>query len=312
MHLPLLLIAGLALGTEPIEPEPIGVFINEIMYHPHDTLGDPDDYQWIELYNATDQILQLQGWTLNGFTLPQSRIAPHGFVVIARQDTSDPDGDGEYYSKIYKRENGFPHHQTTIIDAEDHDFGLLQPGQRVTLDLHDEEQVLRDEITYIESMGGNGDGPSLEKVVSFYPHAENLWRPSTREWRIGTPSLQNSAVAVRTLVYQEREEYERGEILRIVTGIINRSRLSISGILQTRAIDPQENERIIEAGMPFSIPAGGSRRFVQTWRIPDGAPEGQWLLKQVTRDQNQSVAPEIVEFTLGTVDETGSKSSAAQ
>jgi len=277
------------------------------MYHPHERMGDPEDFQWIELYNTSDQIVSVTGWELNGYTFPQSRIGPHGFLVIARQDLSDPDGDGLYYSTYYHRGNGFPHHQATILDAENHDFGLLAPG-RVTLQLRDDGGELQDEITYIRELGGDGDGPSLEKIVSYFEHQEVLWRPSQNPWIVGTPALQNSAVAVRMEVQRQRELYHHGEILHLWTMVANRSAYQARGKLQTRSVDPEQDERIVEPGLLFHLAPGENQVFHQKWKIPTGAPTGEWLLKQVSFGQSQSLAPEIVEFTLGTVDAEGEES----
>ncbi|MAE71174.1 MAG: hypothetical protein CME06_12000 [Gemmatimonadetes bacterium] len=301
MTYPFMLAAALAVSGEPYEPQRVGVFINEVMYHPHERMGGPEDFQWIELYNARGEIQTLTGWTLNGFTLPQCRIAPHGFLIVARQDLSDPDQDGLFYSAYYHSGNGFPHHQATIIDAEGHDFGLIQP-HRVTLRLEDEGGGFQDEITYINSIGGDGDGPSLEKIVSFFDHNEIFWRPSKSPWIVGTPALQNSAVAVHMRVQKEREYYQQLEFLHLWTTLGNRSPYPAAGKLQTRTIDPEEDEAIVEPGIVFSLGPGEQQTFHQSWKIPEHAPSGDWLVKQVSFGQNQSLAPEIVEFTLGTVD----------
>ncbi len=299
------LFLALAAGAPRQQDDPPlheGIFINEVMYHPNSNLGDPDDYQWIELYNARDEPRDLHGWRLNGFRLPPSRIAPHGFLVVARQDQSDPDHDGAYYSVYYNRSNGFPHLQATVVDAHNYDFGLLEPG-RVTVVLHDEHGHLQDRMTYDRSMGGDGDGPSLEKVLPFGREEDSFWRPSVRPWRAGTAALQNSVAAVHMRVEQERQEYQRGELLRLRTTLANRSEYPISGLLQTRAIAPDESELIVVGGIRFNIGPGETEAFVQSWTIPDSTATGQWLMKQVTRTATESVAPEIVEFTLGSMDE---------
>jgi hypothetical protein len=61
------------------------VVINEIFYHAPDDLPD---LQWVELYNNSDQAVNLSGWRLRkGIKFdfaPGSTIAPHGFTVICK------------------------------------------------------------------------------------------------------------------------------------------------------------------------------------------------------------------------------------
>jgi hypothetical protein len=288
-----------------------GVFINEVMYHPHRNLGEPNDYQWIELYNATDERREVTGWRLNGFRFPPSRIAPHGFLIVARQDLSDPDGDGAYYSVYYNRTNGFPHHQATILDAENYDFGLMAPG-RVTVVLRDGDGCIQDRMSYDRSMGGDGDGPSLEKVLPFGREEDSFWRPSISPWRAGSAALQNSVAAVHLRVEQERQEYHVGERLQLRTTIANRSAYPVAGFLQTRAIAPNDSEFTIVGGLPFNVDPGSIDTLDQGWIIPDSTTVGDWLLKQVSRTSNESVAPEIVEFTLGSVEGTPGKDGCSE
>jgi hypothetical protein len=61
------------------------VVINEIFYHAPDDLTN---LQWIELYNNSDQAVNLSGWRLRkGIKFdfaPGSTIAPRGFIVICK------------------------------------------------------------------------------------------------------------------------------------------------------------------------------------------------------------------------------------
>jgi len=61
------------------------VVINEIFYHAPDDL---DDLQWVELYNTSDQPVNLSGWRLAKATKfdfkPNSTIAAHGYLIICK------------------------------------------------------------------------------------------------------------------------------------------------------------------------------------------------------------------------------------
>src|SRR3954468_16953183 len=61
------------------------IVINEVMYHPAD---DQDALQYVELYNTTESIADLSGWSLDAgakFIFPGGTSIPaHGFLVVVR------------------------------------------------------------------------------------------------------------------------------------------------------------------------------------------------------------------------------------
>jgi hypothetical protein len=67
------------------------IVINEVMYDPMTT---PDaDGEWVELYNAGDATVSLDGWSLadasSNVALSELIIAPHGFAIVAASDAFD-------------------------------------------------------------------------------------------------------------------------------------------------------------------------------------------------------------------------------
>jgi hypothetical protein len=96
------LLAGLALvlalaGYGPAwgQPRPSDttgsapVLINEVQYDPEPS-GPDADWEWFEIYVATDTAISLSGWSVsdNSATtpLPDITISPHSFLVIAATD----------------------------------------------------------------------------------------------------------------------------------------------------------------------------------------------------------------------------------
>jgi len=57
------------------------VIINEFMANP---VGSDTDYEWIELYNHSDQNVNLKGWQLDGKTFGEVEMMPNSFLIIAR------------------------------------------------------------------------------------------------------------------------------------------------------------------------------------------------------------------------------------
>ncbi len=54
--------------------------INEFMPNP---IGSDSDFEWIELYNSSNETIQLEDWELDGKTIEAFELSPSGFVVIA-------------------------------------------------------------------------------------------------------------------------------------------------------------------------------------------------------------------------------------
>ncbi|TVR82810.1 MAG: dockerin, partial [Saprospirales bacterium] len=78
--------------------------INEVMASNGNTLADEDgDYEdWIELYNAGDEVVNLEGWGLSDdygqpfrWLLPAVELRPGEHLVIwaSNKDRNDPDGE---------------------------------------------------------------------------------------------------------------------------------------------------------------------------------------------------------------------------
>src|SRR5581483_1397437 len=73
---------GLAMATLQVQGQ---VVINEIFYHAPDDIAD---LQWVELYNTSDQAVNLSGWRLSkGVKVefgPGATIEPHGYTVVCK------------------------------------------------------------------------------------------------------------------------------------------------------------------------------------------------------------------------------------
>ena len=77
-----------------------GIIINEINYNPASSYDQHDsDYEFIELYNASSENINLHGWFLSidhnsCFTFPDVSIESHGFLVLARNPNTYPNSVG--------------------------------------------------------------------------------------------------------------------------------------------------------------------------------------------------------------------------
>lgn len=127
----LLLLAGCEIQNE-LPSCPDRVVVNEVMAGNHDYELEPDfNVDWIELYNATEQDVALEGWSLSRtpieheFEFPESvAIGARDFLLVIAGTFEDPD------------------HLTTGFDLN-RDGDALFVRAPVT-----EERVLCDEVTY--------------------------------------------------------------------------------------------------------------------------------------------------------------------
>ncbi|MDB6031640.1 MAG: hypothetical protein JWM16_1978 [Verrucomicrobiales bacterium] len=78
------IFAFLLLGTFPTLAQT--VVINEIMYHPAPAVPEQDGLEWVEIYNAGTNSINLNGWKFSKgvqFTLPNVSLAAGSFLVVS-------------------------------------------------------------------------------------------------------------------------------------------------------------------------------------------------------------------------------------
>ena len=156
------------------------IIINEINYNSLDTLFNPED--WIELYNPTEQLIQIGNWVFKDeddthvFTIPDDTNLDSGeFIVLCRE------------AILFT--NAFPNVSNYIGDFE---FGLAGGGE--LLRLYNETGDLIDNVDYNDNdpwpVEADGDGPTLELIDAMSDNsiAQN-WASSNG---FGTPGTINS------------------------------------------------------------------------------------------------------------------------
>ena len=127
------------------------IHINEINYNAADDV-DPGD--WVELYNASFNVVDLSEWVMkddddtHSFTIPAGTlIEPNGFLVLTRDQT-------RFLSEFSNIES--------VIG--DFDFGLSKDGDAVRL--YDADEKLVDEVYYLPDAPwptlADGGGYTLE------------------------------------------------------------------------------------------------------------------------------------------------------
>lgn len=167
----------------PIEP-PSPIVITEIMYDPADV---PDDLgEWVELYNASDDPIDLNGWRIESDDGDMHIIAPGAaffidpgmFVVLGNNDKESTNGGVEITYQYPKVDFAFMNTKDTII-------------------LKDLYGMLVDAVHYDE-MGGwpAGKGASIALDDPLLDNdAPGNWSVATEAYgdgsNLGTPGLPN-------------------------------------------------------------------------------------------------------------------------
>ena len=161
-------------------PQPFDVVINEILADPSPSVGLPE-YEYLELFNQTNNIIDLSGWTL---TIGSSEklfetvvIEPKDYLILAKEEAEALLGT---YGPFY----GFS------------SFSLTNSGQ--SLVLRDEAGVLISTVEYADTWYNNPDkedgGWSLEQI-----NPENIcsgrenWTASN-DSKGGSPGAENSVI----------------------------------------------------------------------------------------------------------------------
>lgn len=156
----------------------ISIVINELHYHPHDTIDPGQTTEFAEIYNAGASAINLSGWSFSGFTyvIPAATmINPGGYVVVAANPAALQTATG--YAGALQRTSG----------------ALSNSGENISI--LDAALNVIDSVTYSDSgawpTSPDGGGPSLELINPNLPNQyASAWRPSTGHY--GTPGAVNS------------------------------------------------------------------------------------------------------------------------
>jgi len=178
------------------------IVINEIMADPSPVVGLPD-YEYLELFNQTDQTIDLSDWELViGSTekvFGNITIDPHAYLILADEEA---ESDLSAYGKFY----GFG------------SFSLTNSGQTVTL--FDKEGNLITTVSYQDNWYHDPDkedgGWSLEQInpANICSQGDN-WHAS-EDLKGGTPGTVNSVFnEIELAPAVQRLEFVADNLLRL-------------------------------------------------------------------------------------------------
>ena len=171
------LYASFSIDTSEVEE----IVINEINYNSADSFDSGD---WIELYNVSDQPIDISNWYFSDSDSAHKFILPAGTVL-------EPD----QYLVLVENDSAFTNRFPDVINyIGQTGFGLNGSGEFIKL-VNDEEQIV-DSLTYDDSLpwpvDADGGGATLELIDAGGDNslAEN-WKASINH---GTPGKLNSVI----------------------------------------------------------------------------------------------------------------------
>ncbi|MEK7175260.1 MAG: lamin tail domain-containing protein [Patescibacteria group bacterium] len=162
--------------------------ISEIMYDLKD--GSDTDREWIEVYNNSENSIDFSGWkffeadTNHGLDVQNEKnIKAGGYAIIASNPQS---------FKI-----DWPNYTGTIFGSS---FSLHNTGESIALKNGISDTPI-DEYTYKSSLGGAGNGKSLQKISGSWsernptPGVENETNPTSSSSTNSSPSSSTTSSA---------------------------------------------------------------------------------------------------------------------
>ncbi len=183
------------------------IVLTEVMYNP--IQGSDTDLEWIEIYNNGTNSEDLSLWKIDGNTFDDFTISPGEFVVIARELIDGTDLDNESFENIYGNGDGAWNSDDENFRAFDGDFSLTELD---TINITDGTYF--EILNYNSSLGGNGNGFSIEKIKENKENSLDNWRESTVLY--GTPGFGNAIKEGTNIVDVNVDVTGTGPILSLI------------------------------------------------------------------------------------------------
>ena len=149
------------------------VYITEVMHSPTQTASDSDG-EWLELYNAGSETVDLSNWTIDGNNFDDVEISPDQYLVVARELLDGTDSDTESFESYWGDNNGVWDEAFVAVDGS----FTLSAEDTITLSNGEYEDI----VSYNDSVGGE-NGRSIERLTL------DLWQEAEIDGSPGTGSF---------------------------------------------------------------------------------------------------------------------------
>lgn len=151
------------LEADIVSPDTAPVVINEIYYDVvSPEYGSEGNNEWVELYNTTDESIDITGWVLGDQLLPTTTIESHGFAVVT------PGTGATSTQDFWTLPQGM---SFIVVEGRITSSGLSNTGD--TIILEDSSQQIMDAVSYGNktdafdpSISDVSEGHSVERIVA--------------------------------------------------------------------------------------------------------------------------------------------------
>jgi len=186
-------MVSLTLGDANSGPRVGPLVISELMYHPPDPGPgvDPDDLEFIEIYNPTSQAVDLTHWQIAGgvdFAFADgTTIAAYSTLVVVSFDPADPANADKLadFQAAYGAEEVIGGYSGKLSDSGE-TVRLLRPDEPPADEPWYFPMLLEDEVAYGDSEpwppGADGGGQSLTRT------ATDAWGNDPASWVAAAPT----------------------------------------------------------------------------------------------------------------------------
>lgn len=131
------------------------IVINEVMYDPPSNLGGAYN-EWIELYNPTNESINLTGWKISDMNFNLSTEYNHSITFINQTNISD-----NGYFILARNPPNFSYYWDVSCPIAKFNTSGLNNDQEIVR-IYSVNGSLIDEVYYDNSIGADGDGKSLQ------------------------------------------------------------------------------------------------------------------------------------------------------
>lgn len=161
---------------------PGDIIINEIAYD----LKDADSgHEWVEIYNATPDTIDLTGWKFNDGSNHILTIPPknggQGSLTLSAGNFMILTDDAIVFLSDH------PGYTGSVIDTV-----MSLNNTQATLLLSDNNNITIDSVTYNKDWGASGNSKTLERLDTQSPTDASHWQESTQD--NGTPGTHNGLI----------------------------------------------------------------------------------------------------------------------
>jgi len=242
-------VVGVAPGT---------IVVNEIMYAP-----TGDEPEWIELFNASDDSVNLKNWRISDNNIFSK-------TIVSRADVTIPPHS---YAIIAKDSTIFTVHANIMVPVALAGFPALNNTSDDAVVISDDRLLTMDSIRYFPFWGGQG-GTSLERADAFALSNDPANWSTSLDSAGSTPGTANSTIRSAFDLALGEIRVSENLLSIVVTNVGRETAISYNLLVfadRNHDGDPRETELVESIPSSGPLPPRGSVFLSYDWsQLPPG------------------------------------------